>query len=167
MGIDCISPSPPGSRQEKWGCLLGRQNGDSMLNSSWTEYPRWEIEGPHWSIILHNMFLHAAKQRCRRRQRGSFDMRLHRQSLPKPDPEADVPAMKLVGYWTSHKEIRDLYHGIYLLRRSPSPTQPCGPWWREEAILDILSSLRNHLHRWGYTATPKEDAPGGYCRIPV
>ena len=26
------------------------------------EYPRWEIEGPHQSIILYNMFLHAAEQ---------------------------------------------------------------------------------------------------------
>ena len=27
------------------------------------EYPRWGIAGPHRSIILHNMFLHAAKQK--------------------------------------------------------------------------------------------------------
>ena len=26
------------------------------------EYPRWEIEAPHQSIILHEMFVHAAKQ---------------------------------------------------------------------------------------------------------
>ena len=25
------------------------------------EYPRWELGAPHWSIILHEMFLHAAK----------------------------------------------------------------------------------------------------------
>ena len=83
----------------------------------------------------------------------------HQQSLPRPDPEAGIPTIKLVGYQTSHKEIRDLYHGIYLLRRSPG-LLPCGPWWREKAIWDILSSLSNHLHRCGYTATPKEDLWG-------
>ena len=25
-------------------------------------YIRWEIESPHWSIILHDMFLYAAEQ---------------------------------------------------------------------------------------------------------
>ena len=104
------------------------------------KYPRWEKEGPHQPVILHNMFLHAAKQEWK-------------------EPEADVPTIKLVGYQTSHKEIRDLYHGIYLLRRSPIPL-PCGPQQREEAIWDILSSLRNCLLRQGYTTTSKEDTQG-------
>ena len=26
------------------------------------EYPRWELGAPHQSVILHEMFLHAAKQ---------------------------------------------------------------------------------------------------------
>ena len=56
-------------------------------------------------------------------------MRLLAESA-RPDPEADIPAIKLVGYWTSHKEIRDLYHSVYLLRRSSSPP-PCGTQWRE------------------------------------
>ena len=67
--------------------------------------------------------------------------------------------MKLVGYWTSHKEIRDLYHSVYLLRRSPGPP-PCGPQQRKEAIQDILSSLRNCLHRWVYPTTSEGDAQG-------
>ena len=25
------------------------------------EYPRWEFGAPHWSIILHEMFLHGAE----------------------------------------------------------------------------------------------------------
>ena len=79
------------------------------------EYPRWEIEVPHWSIILHEMFLHAAEQGQKEVKRfiwwGCWC------SLPRPDPEADLPAMKLVGYQTSHKEIRDLYHSVYLLRK--------------------------------------------------
>ena len=67
--------------------------------------------------------------------------------------------MKLVGYQTSHKEIRDLYHSVYLVRRSPGPP-PCGPQQRREAIWNILSSLRNCLHRWVYPITVKEDTQG-------
>ena len=26
------------------------------------EYPRWELGAPHWSVILHDMFLHTAEQ---------------------------------------------------------------------------------------------------------
>ena len=125
-------------------------------------YPRWEIDGPHQSAILHNMFLHAAKQGMREAERfiqwGCW------QSLPRPDPEADIPAIKLVWYQTSHKEIRDLYHSIYILIRSPG-LLTCGPWWREEVIQDILSSLRSHLHRWGYTTAPNEDLQGAAMAI--
>ena len=67
--------------------------------------------------------------------------------------------MKLLGYQTSHKEIRDLYHSVYLLRRSPGPL-PCGPQKRREAIWDILSSLRSCLHQWVYPVTAKEDTQG-------
>ena len=102
------------------------------------------------------MFLHATKQGQEEVERLIWWG--HWQSLPRPNPEADVPTIKLVGYQTSHKEIRDLYHIIYLLRRLPGPP-PCGPWQRKEAIWDILSFLRNWLHRWGYPATSKEDAP--------
>ena len=34
------------------------------------EYPGWELGAPHWSIILHEMFLHAAKQ-GQKRWKGS------------------------------------------------------------------------------------------------
>ena len=67
--------------------------------------------------------------------------------------------MKLVGYQTSHKEIRDLYHSVYLFRRLPGPL-PCGPQQRMEAIHDILSSLRNHLHCWVYPIAAEEDTQG-------
>ena len=64
--------------------------------------------------------------------------------------------MKLVAYWTSHKEIRDLYHSVYLLRRSPGPL-PYGPQQRKETIWDILSPLRTCLHRQVYPTSSKED----------
>ena len=86
--------------------------------------------------------------------------------LPRPPaesakarPEADITTIQLVGYQTSHKEIRNLYHDVYLLRRSPS-SLPCRPQQRKEAIQDILSSLRSHLHRQGGTAMLEEDQWG-------
>ena len=103
------------------------------------KYHRWELRAPRWSVILHEKFLHAAKQGQEEAER--FICQGHQGSLPRPDSEADQSAMKLVGYRSSHKEIRDLYHSVYLLRRSPGPP-PCGPQQRREAICDILSSLR-------------------------
>ena len=103
------------------------------------EYPRWEIE----TVILHEMFLHATEQGQNEAER--FICQGCQGNLPRPDPEADQSAMKLVGYQSSHKEIRDLYLSVYLLRRSPGPP-PCGPQQRGEAIWDILSSLRSHVH---------------------
>ena len=72
-------------------------------------------------------------------------------SLPRLNPEADVPTVQLMGYQTSMKEIQDLYHKVYSLRRLPG-LPPCRPNWMEEAVKDILSSLRSHLQRQGSTA---------------
>ena len=135
-------------REAEW-----RFSAELFLN----EYPRWEIEVPHQSFILHEMFLHAAKQGQKEVER--FIQQGHQCSLPRPHPEADLPAMKFVGYWTSHKEIRDLSHSIYLLRRLPGPLL-CRPQQRKEAIWDILSSLRNHLHKWVYPIAAKEETWG-------
>ena len=46
-------------------------------------------------------------------------------SVPEPEPGADLSAMKLVGYQTSRKDMRDIYHSVYLLRRTPG-TPSCG-----------------------------------------
>ena len=62
--------------------------------------------------------------------------------------------MELVGYWTSYKEIQDIYHSVYLLRRSPG-LPPCGSQQRREVIHDILPSLRSQLHQQVYPTTPK------------
>ena len=88
------------------------------------KYPRWEIGRPHWSVILHEMFLHTTEQGLKEAKR--FVQWGHWQGLSRPNPGADVPAIKLVGYQTSHKEIQDLYHNVYLLRRLPG-LPPCGP----------------------------------------
>ena len=87
------------------------------------KYLRWEIGAPHWSVILHEMFLHVAEWGQKEVER--FICWGHWGSLQRPDPEADQSTMKLVGYWISHEEIRDLYHSVYMLRRSTGPP-PCG-----------------------------------------
>ena len=127
-------------------------NAQLFLN----EYPQWDIEGPHCPLILHSMFLHAAGEGQKEVER--FIHQGHQQSLPRPDPEESLSAIWLVGYWTSWKEIQDLYHEVYLLRRSPG-LLPCRPWLGEEAIQDILSSLMSQLERQG-GATLQEDQYG-------
>ena len=115
---------------------------------------RWELGPPHWSVILHEMFLHVAKQGQKEVER--FICHSCQGSLPNPDLEAGLSAIKCMGYQTSHKEIQDIYHSVYLLRRSPG-LPPCGPQWRREAIHDILSSPRSWLHQWVYPVAAKED----------
>ena len=85
----------------------------------------------------------------------------HQSSIMEPNPEADQSAMVLVGHRTSRKEIRDVYHSVYLLRRSPgSPS--CMESRRRRAIQDILSSLQTLLQRWTYPAKAKDlGAHGG------
>ena len=69
--------------------------------------------------------------------------------------EEDQSAMELVGYQTSHKEIQDIYHSVYLLRRSPG-LPPCGFQQQKDVIHDILSSLGSWLHQWVYPAAAEE-----------
>ena len=82
---------------------------------------RWEFGTPHRSVILHEMFLHAAE----RGQKEAEHMVCwsHRGSALEPDQEAGHSTMELVGYQTSHKEIRDIYQSVYLLWRPPGPTE--------------------------------------------
>ena len=118
------------------------------------EYPRWELGTPHWSVILHKMFLHAAEWEHKEAERlicwGCQG------STSKPDLEVGHSTMELVGYWTSCKEIRDIYYSVYLLRRPPG-LSPCGDQWRRRAICNILSSLTSQLHQHGYPAMTRED----------
>ena len=62
------------------------------------------------------MFLHNTKQGQKEVER--FICQGCQLSLPRPDPKAGIPTMQLVAYWTSHKEIRDLYRGRRLSRIS-------------------------------------------------
>ena len=115
------------------------------------EYPRWELGTPHQSVILHKMFLHAAES-----GQKEVECMVCWGSTSEPDPEAGHSTMELVGYQTSHKEIQDIYQSVYLQWRPPG-LHSCGDQLRRRTIWDILSSLKDQLHRHGYPATTGED----------
>ena len=66
--------------------------------------------------------------------------------------------MELVGYQTSRRQMRDIYHSMYLLRRSPgSPS--CREQQRRRAVQDILSSLMVRLQRQTLSAAAEGLGP--------
>ena len=78
-------------------------------------------------------------------------------SIREPSSEADQSALHLIGYHTSQKELRDVYHSMYLLNRAPG-FPSCGEVKRRRAIQEILSSLWDRLQRQTSSAEDK-DAP--------
>ena len=116
------------------------------------EYPRWELGTPHRAIILHKMFLHALLIEGRKRWSEWFTGDAMQQHVNDPGSKVDQSAMELVGYHTSQREMRDIYHSIYLLQMAPG-LPPCRAQSRRKAIQDILSSLKGQLHRCGCSAT--------------
>ena len=123
------------------------------------EYPQWELGTPHQTVILHEMFLHAAEQGWKEAEcMCCWGRQSH---IPEPNPEADESTMELVGYQMSRREMQDIYHSVYLLWRCPgSPS--CGASRRRRAIQDILSSLQTRLQRQMYSA--KTEGPGAHGR---
>ena len=75
-----------------------------------------------------------------------------------PNSEADQSALHLIGYHTSQKELRDVYHSVYLLNRVPG-FPSCGEGKRRRAIQEIHSSLQERLQRQTSSIVAK-DAPG-------
>ena len=120
------------------------------------EYPRWGLGTPHWSVVLHEMFLHAAGWGWKEAEH--MFCWGHQGSIPEPDPGADQSAMELVGYQMSRKEMRDIYHSVYLLRRS-SGSPFCGEQQRRRTIQDILSSLMVRLQRQTHPAATEDLGP--------
>ena len=60
------------------------------------EYPWWGLGTSHWSIILHEMFLHATKRGWK-----EAEHMFHwgcQGSMYNPNSEVDQSAMELVGY---------------------------------------------------------------------
>ena len=100
-------------RETEW-----RIDAELFLN----EHPRWELGAPHQSIILLEMFLHTAEWGWKEAER--LICWGHWGSMSRLNLEADLSTMELVGLWTSCKEIWDIYHSVYLLRRSPTLWDP-------------------------------------------
>ena len=82
----------------------------------------------------------------------------HQGHVREPNSEEDQSALHLIGYHTSQKELRDMYHSVYLLNRAPG-FPSCGEVKRRGAIQEILSSLQERLQRQTSSADA-EDAPG-------
>ena len=123
------------------------------------EYPQWELRTPHQTVILHEMFLHAAEQGWKEAEHMCHQgCQSH---ILEPNPKADQSAMEFVGYRMSRKERQDVYHSVYLLQRCPgSPS--CGVSRRRRAVQDILSSLQAWIQRQTYSAKTK--GPGAHWR---
>ena len=118
------------------------------------EYPRRELGTSHQSVILHEMFLHAAAQG--HKEAECMVCWGCQGSASEPDLGAGHSAMELVGYQTPHKEIQDTYHSVYLLRRPPG-LPSCGHQLRRKTICNIRSSLTDWMHRHGYPAATGEN----------
>ena len=82
----------------------------------------------------------------------------HQNHVREPNSEEDQSALHLIGYHTSRKELRDVYHSVYLLNIAPG-FPSCGEVKRKRAIQEILSSLQERVQRWTPSAYAK-DAPG-------
>ena len=149
------------AREEGLSVLEAEHHLDTKLFLD--EYPRWDVGGLHCLLILQRMFVHAANEG--QKEAEGFICQGYWCTLPSPNPEADVSTIQIVGYWTCQKEIWDLYHEVYLLRRLPG-LPPCGPSWVEGAILDILSSIRNQLQRWKGTTMLEESQRGATVTTP-
>ena len=90
------SPRLPGSSLGKWGLSIreAEQRIDAELFLD--EYPSWELGAPHRSVILHEIFLHAAEWGQKEAER--LICQGHWGSISRPDLEVDQFAMKLMGY---------------------------------------------------------------------
>ena len=82
----------------------------------------------------------------------------HQSQVRESSTEEDQSALHIIGYHTSRKELRDVYHSVYLLNRAPgSPS--CGEVKQKRAIWEILSLLQERLWRWTFLCTDAKDAP--------
>ena len=115
------------------------------------KYPRWNLGSPHRSVILHEMFLHAESPG--HKEAECMCCRGCQSCVREPNSEEDQSALRLIGYHTSHKELRDVYYSVYSLNRVPG-FPSCGEVKRMRAIQEILSLLQERLQK----QTPSTEA---------
>ena len=116
-----------GDRMEKTleACCRAEQEELSFREAKWVvemelfldKYPCWNMGAPHQSVILHEMFLHATS--WGRKEVEHMCHQGHPGSMREPSSEADQSTLHLLGYHTSQREMRDVYHNMYLLNREP------------------------------------------------
>ena len=98
---------------------------------------KWEADSPNCLVILNEMFQHASGQGQKEAEHMVCQGCRHR--FPKLDPEADVPAIQLVGPKTNRKEIESLYYEVHKLQRLPG-----SPTGEPELMAEVVSSLEDH-----------------------
>ena len=98
---------------------------------------QWAKDSPHWLIILHEMFLHAAYEGQKEAEQVvCWGCQQH---MPQLDPEVGIPTVQLVHPEIDREQLIELYLEVYKLHRLPG--SPPG----ELAILEeILSVLPRH-----------------------
>ena len=125
------------------------------------EYTLWGVGGLHCPVILQGMFLQATYSGWKEAEWMIHQD--HWQNLLKLNPDLmDIPAVQLVGYRTSHEQIRNIFHKVYLLRRPPG-LPPYGQEWMRKVANDILYSLRTHLEQRKDPIKPE----GGHIICPM
>ena len=153
MGGESRNPELPGNRLERWEPQWEKQSAGRHQALPW-----WI---PHVGVGNSSLVSNPAQDVltcCWERAEGGgmYGLSGPLSSASQPDPEAGHSAMELVGYQTSHKEIQDIYQSVYLLRRPPG-LPSCGDQLRRRMICDILSSLKDWLHRCRHPTTTRED----------
>ena len=95
---------------------------------------QWAKDSPHWLVILHEMFLHAAYEGWKEAEQtvcqGCW------QYMPQLDPEVGIPAVQLVHPEIDREQLLELYLEVYKLHRLPG-SPPGEPTILEE-ILSVL-----------------------------
>ena len=119
------------------------------------KYPPWNMGSPHRSVILHEMFLHTTSQG--RKEAECMCCWGCPGSMMEPSSEADQSTLHLVGYHTSQREMRDVYHSMYLLKRAPG-FPSCGETKGEGQSRRSSPPFRERLQRW--TSSTDGDALG-------
>ena len=111
---------------------------------------KWAEDSPHHLVILHEMFCHAASEGWKEAERiicwGC------QQHMPQLNPEASIPAIKLVGPGTSREELLEIYLEVYKLHWLPG--SPPG----ELAIVEeVLAAVPDQPQR-------REEAPEAWAQ---
>ena len=118
------------------------------------EYPggSWELHTDWWSYMKCFYTLPNRGQK----EVDCMVCQGHQGSAKGPDPGVGQLPWSWWGHQTSCKEIWGVYQSVYLLWRLPG-IPCCGEQIRKRTIRDILSSLKDQIHRCGEDLEPQEE----------